>query len=54
MGRFRPIADIEVSGSFRRDWGASRMHIHLPKPLQGWREFLGEVGIIFIGVLLAL
>ena len=30
------------------------MHIHLPKPLHGWREFLGEVGIIMLGVLLAL
>jgi hypothetical protein len=30
------------------------VHIHLPKPLHGWREFLGEVGIIFIGVLLAI
>lgn len=30
------------------------MHIHIPKPLHGWREFLGEVGIIVIGVLLAL
>ena len=30
------------------------MHIHLPKPLHGWREFAGEVGIIVIGVLLAL
>jgi len=30
------------------------MHIHLPKPLHGWREFLGEVGVIVIGVLLAL
>lgn len=30
------------------------MHIHLPKPLHGWREFLGEVGIIVIGVLIAL
>jgi hypothetical protein len=30
------------------------MHIHLPKPLHGWREFLGEIGIIVIGVLLAL
>ena len=29
------------------------MHIHLPNPLHGWREFLGEVGIIFIGVMLA-
>ena len=30
------------------------MHIHLPKPLHGWREFLGEIGVIVIGVLLAL
>jgi hypothetical protein len=30
------------------------MHFHLPKPLHGWREFAGEVGIIVIGVLLAL
>jgi len=30
------------------------MHIHLPRPLHGWREFVGEVGIIFSGVLLAI
>ena len=30
------------------------MHLHLPKPLHGWREFLGEVGIIVIGVGIAL
>ncbi len=30
------------------------MHIHLPKPLHGWRQFVGEVGIIVIGVLIAL
>lgn len=30
------------------------MHIHLPKPLHGWRAFIGEVGIIVLGVLLAL
>jgi hypothetical protein len=30
------------------------MHLHLPKPLHGWREFAGEVGIIVIGVLIAL
>jgi hypothetical protein len=22
------------------------MHIHLPKPLHGWRAFAGEVGIV--------
>jgi hypothetical protein len=30
------------------------MHFHLPEPLHGWREFTGEVGIIVIGVLIAL
>jgi hypothetical protein len=30
------------------------MSVHLPKPLHGWREFAGEVGIIVLGVLIAL
>ena len=30
------------------------MHFHLPKPLHGWRELIGEVGIIVVGVLIAL
>src|SRR5689334_23541020 len=30
------------------------MHFHLPKPPHGWRQFIGEVGIIVIGVLIAL
>lgn len=30
------------------------MHFHLPKPIHGWREFAGEVGIIVVGVLIAL
>ena len=30
------------------------MHFHLPKPLHGWREFVGEVGIIVLGVVIAL
>jgi type II secretory pathway pseudopilin PulG len=30
------------------------MHFLLPKPLHGWREFAGEVGIIVLGVLIAL
>ena len=30
------------------------MHFHLPKPLHGWRAFFGEVGIIVVGVLIAL
>jgi len=30
------------------------MQAHLPRPLHGWRAFLGEVGIIVLGVLIAL
>jgi hypothetical protein len=30
------------------------MHFHLPKPLHGWREFIGEVGIVVLGILIAL
>jgi hypothetical protein len=30
------------------------VHFRLPKPLHGWRAFAGEVGIIVIGVLMAL
>jgi len=30
------------------------MRVKLPKPLHGWREFVGEVGIIVLGVLIAL
>ena len=30
------------------------MRVQVPKPLHGWREFAGEVGIIVIGVLIAL
>lgn len=30
------------------------MHVHLPKPLHGWRAFFGEVGVIVLGVLIAL
>jgi hypothetical protein len=30
------------------------VHFHLPKPLHGWREFVGEVGVIVIGILIAL
>jgi len=30
------------------------MRLNLPKPLHGWRAFAGEVGIIVLGVILAL
>jgi len=30
------------------------MHVHPPKPVHGWREFLNEVAIIVVGILIAL
>ena len=30
------------------------MHVHVPKPLHGWRSFAGEVGVIVLGVLIAI
>lgn len=30
------------------------MHVDLPKPLHGWRVFVGEVGVVVLGVLIAL
>ena len=30
------------------------MHVHLPKPLHDWRAFFYEVGIIVLGILIAL
>jgi hypothetical protein len=30
------------------------MQVRLPKPLHGWREFAGEVGVVLLGVMLAL
>jgi len=34
--------------------GGHSLHFHLPKPLHGWREYVGEIGIIVVGVLIAL
>lgn len=30
------------------------MHIHVPKPLHGWRAFINEIGVIVVGILIAL
>jgi hypothetical protein len=30
------------------------MDIHKPKPVHGWREFISEIGIIVVGVLIAM
>jgi hypothetical protein len=38
----------------KKSSGGADVHFHLPKPLHGWRDFIGEVGIIVVGVLIAL
>lgn len=49
------VATLTTSVTFAAlPGGSADMHFHLPKPLHGWREFAGEVGIIVIGVLIAL
>ena len=30
------------------------MHVHVPKPLHGWKAFFNEIFVIVIGVLIAL
>ena len=30
------------------------MQLRIPRPMNGWRQFAGEVGIIVVGVLIAL
>ena len=47
------IEDIVPSVRFA-PLGGTPMHFHLPRPLHGWRAFVGEVGIIVLGVLIAL
>lgn len=34
--------------------GQQHVEIHKPKPVHNWREFFGEIGIIVIGVLIAI
>ncbi len=52
--QLRPVCGHSPTAVLSLLRGASRMHVHLPKPLHGWREFAGEVGIIVLGVLIAL
>jgi hypothetical protein len=44
--------DIPVEG--HHDEEALGMEVHRPKSVHNWREFLGEIGVIVIGVLIAL
>lgn len=50
----RPLRAIGHLLGYITGWGAFSMHFNLPKPLHGWRQFAGEVGIIVVGVLIAL
>jgi hypothetical protein len=50
---FHPLRTIDLLLR-SRDLGGTRMQFHLPKPLRGWRAFVGEVGVIVLGVLVAL
>ena len=44
----------ELGGETPPGDGGDDMHIHRPKPLHGWREVLGEVGVIVVGIVIAL
>ena len=48
------MAEKSATQSLLRRPRATELHFHLPKPLHGWRDFAGEVGIIVVGVLIAL
>jgi hypothetical protein len=45
-------ADLDVTTAPGE--GADDMHIHRPRAPHGWRELIGEVGIIVIGIVIAL
>jgi hypothetical protein len=32
----------------------TQVEIHKPKPVHNWREFLGEIAVVVVGVLIAL
>jgi len=48
----RPAAPVQPGA--RRARGEIKVHIHPPKPVHGWRAFIGEIGIIVIGIGIAL
>jgi len=47
MSPFDPLLPLARLLSLLPLLGASRMQFKLLKPLHGWREFVGEVGIIY-------
>jgi hypothetical protein len=44
----------EPSGSSPTEWAGEEMHIHKPKAPHGLREFAAEIGVIVVGILIAL
>lgn len=58
MSLFDPIADLPPIRVRKLEFGSIRlgggMEVHKPKPVHSWREFLAEIGVIVIGVLIAL
>jgi hypothetical protein len=52
--RFPPIADIRVLLRTCNRWERRDTQPRQMKALQGWRAFIGEVGVIVLGVLIAL
>lgn len=51
---FHPLRTLALLVTLSYLLGATCMHVHLPKPLHSWRALVGEVGIIVVGVLIAL
>lgn len=47
-----PVQGDETKGD--ETTGDETMHIHRPKPLHGLRETLGEIGIIVVGIIIAI
>jgi hypothetical protein len=52
VGSTAATAELDPSASTLAE--GEHMHIHKPKPLHGFRETLGEIGIIVIGILIAI
>jgi hypothetical protein len=45
---------VEGKGGAGADLGSGEaMHVHRPKPLHGWREVLLEIGVIVVGIVIA-
>jgi hypothetical protein len=48
------VAPAALAGTSPAEHGSTSVDIHKPKPVHGWREFINEIGVIVIGVLIAL